>query len=411
MAFLFTGTRLRETPPTGVVRSSAWIELSSSGWKRWIERVSSSGSEMDWEGGPRRRAGAAGAPPRGRWPATIRSPGCGASGSVRGHRAAGLTTARRIGARGRVRRRARVSRWAARAPGRLPVVMLTCIRTADSNRKAGRPLSSERISSPSSTEGGNRTLDRVIISHVLYPTELLRWSNEPRAPNDTRRAMVSLGTPDRHPEPEPLFEPRCSRYALDGHAPCGGRRGSSGASVTRRFKPGGASEWRGASRGLGAPRASIPVRPGAAGRSKVIRAVKERSGCMSTRGRGNKKAPVGLHAGRGFRFRETCGGCFLHGPPDRCPGRPTSWTHHLWAAHRRTATACLRGRGRTPAPSRGAAGVLRSSRWAMFSTSSYPRSRPAAVRLPARAAQSTHRHQDVKAPREPLGDGLRPRSS
>ena len=241
---------------------------------------------------------------------------------MRDRRAGGLAAARRIGARGLVRRRARATRRAAHAPGRLPGGDADVHQDGGFEPRGRSARTSERIFSPRSAEGGNRTPARVIMGHVLFPTELLRWRNEPRAPNDTRRAMVSLGAPDRHPEPEPLFGPR-SHYPMDGPR-CGGRRGSFGARGARRLSPGGSERGTpGASHGYGTAWCAVaegsrPLRWCRA--IEVIRAVKERSGCTSIRGRGNKKAPGGLHAGRGFRFRETCGGAFLRGSPDRCPG-------------------------------------------------------------------------------------------
>ena len=277
-----------------------------------------------WEGRPtladgRRGHVAAGRPAgRSRFAPSKR----GRSVSVRARGTGGAAAAWRIGARGRVRRRACAGRSARPRTGPLPGGDADAHQGGGFEPRGLTARASERICSPLSAEGGNRTPDRVIMSHVLFPTELLRWRNEPRAPNDTRRAMVSLGAPDRHPEPEPLFGPR-SHYPMDGPR-CGGRRGSFGARGTRRFRPGGSERGsRGASHGYGTARRAVaegsrPLRWCRA--VEVVRAVKERSGCTSIRGRGNKKAPVGLHAGRGFRFRETCGGAFLRGSPDRCPG-------------------------------------------------------------------------------------------
>ena len=62
--------------------------------------------------------------------------------------------------------------------------------------------------------------------------------------------------------------------------------------------------------------ASAPVVPGSRRHPNCQRAVRMHEHPAP----GQQKAPVGLHAGRGFRFRETCGGAFFRGSPDRCPG-------------------------------------------------------------------------------------------
>ena len=272
-------------------------------------------------GGPRRWAGAAGAPLRVRRPVD-RGPfhrKTGPPGPIRDRRSGGLATARHIGARGSIRRCARMTgRHASTGPP--PGMALTCTRTADSNRKALQALSSERICSPPSSEGGNRTLDRVIMGLVLCPTELLRWHNEPPAPNGTRRAMLSLSAPDRYAEPEPLFEPR-SRYSVDERHG-GGRPDSFGTSRTRRCRPGG----------TGRSGAGHPVRGTAAKglhplrRRRAIedvRAVKEHSGCSRIRIRGNKK-PRSSHVPAGVPCPGDRWRMFLPRVSRPMFGRPTS---------------------------------------------------------------------------------------
>ena len=331
-------------PPTGIryvfvmsrVLLSCCVEVMDSGVASVHAHPHSHAHarKMNGKDGPRRRTGAGGVPPRsgrpvdhdplrrsagGPFPFVIAAP------AARRRRGASAREVASGVVRGRTVR-------PARAPGRFPVVMLTRIKAADSNRGAFRPLPASGFS----VRVGRRRESNprpVIPSHMLCPTELLRWRSEPRGPNDTRRAMVSFGAPDRYPEPEPLFGPR-SHCLVDGPR-CGGRRGSFGASGTRRFRPGDSERGQrdakprvgyGVVRGTGGER-SRPLRWRRA--VEVVRAAKERSGCAGIRGRGNKKAPVGLHAGRGFRFRETCGGAFLRGSPDRCPGD----LHHELTVH------------------------------------------------------------------------------
>lgn len=175
-------------------------------------------------------------------------------------------------------------------------MMLTCTRTADSNRKALK--ASFQRADFQSAEFRRRESNprRVIMSHVLFPTELLRWHNEPPAPNGTRRAMLSLSAPDRCAEPEPLFEPR-SRYPVDERH-CGARPDSFGTSRTRRFRPGGTG-WSGTGHRVRVPagRRLHPLRHRRA--IEAIRVVKERSGCSRIRS-GQQKTPVKPHACRGF---------------------------------------------------------------------------------------------------------------
>ena len=154
------------------------------------------------------------------------------------------------------------------------------------------------------------------MSHVLYPTELLRWHNEPPAPNGTRRAMLSLSAPDRYAEPEPLFEPR-SRYSGDERR-SGGRRDSFGTSRTRHFRPGGAG-WSVTGHRHAAPWAGVCIRSGAAGRSKMSELSKSIPGARASRF-GATKNPGQATCLPGFRVRETGGGCFFRGPPGRCSG-------------------------------------------------------------------------------------------
>ena len=201
-----------------------------------------------------------------------------------------------------------------------PGMVLTCTRTAESNRKAVRPLSSERIISPPSSEGGNRTLDRVISSHVLCPTELLRWHNEPPAPNGTRRAMLSLSAPDRHAEPEPLFEPR-SRYSGDERR-CGDRPDSCGTPRTCRFRP-GATGWIGTGHPVRDPagRRLHPLRHRRA--IEDVQAVKERSGCSRIRSGATKK-PRSSHMPAGVSYPGDRWRMFLPRISRSMFGRPTS---------------------------------------------------------------------------------------
>ena len=196
---------------------------------------------------------------------------------------------------------------------------------------------------------------------MLCPTELLRWRNEPRAPNDTRRAMVSFGAPDRHPEPEPLFGPR-SHYPMDGprvrrpswfvrrvrHAPFQARR--FGARMARRQASG---RVRGGTRYRGRAFASAPVAPGGRSRSSCQRAFR----MHGHPGPGQQKKPrSGCTPAGAFASGETCGGGFLRGSPDRCPGDLVhEFTVHgprIGARPRSafsTVGACRRGRRRTVA--------------------------------------------------------------
>ncbi len=181
------------------------------------------------------------------------------------------------------------------------------------------------------------------MSHVLCPTELLRWHNEPPTPNGTRRAMLSLSAPDRCAEPEPLFEPR-SRYSVDERR-SGGRPYSFGTSWTRRCRPGG----------TGRGGAGHPVR-GTVGRGlhplrrrraiEDVRAVKEHSGCLGIRLRGNKN-PGQATCLPGFFVRETGGGCFFRGSPGRCSGDlPHDHTANALHGAERTRSALVERRHR-----------------------------------------------------------------
>ena len=201
---------------------------------------------------------------------------------------------------------------------------------------------------------------------------------------------------------------------------CGGRRGSFGASGTRRFRPGDSERGQrdakprvgyGVVRGTGGER-SRPLRWRRA--VEVVRAAKERSGCTGIRGRGNKKAPVGLHAGRGFRFRETCGEGLAPRVSRSMSGRPSSRVHRSWAANRSTATLCLLDRGCMPpgpAPCSGAAGALRSLGWVRLSASPYSRSGRVSAPLPEgrrsllAAAEMSTGATRLPAPRMPSNRG------
>ncbi len=53
-------------------------------------------------------------------------------------------------------------------------------------------------------KGRIRTFYPLIMSQLLYPNELLFRASKTSRPLDTRRAMVSVGAPNRHPEPDSL---------------------------------------------------------------------------------------------------------------------------------------------------------------------------------------------------------------
>lgn len=213
---------------------------------------------------------------------------------------------------------ARLGRRAGTGPP--PGMMLTCTRTADSNRKALN--ASFQRADFQSAEFRRRESNprRVIMGHVLFPTELLRWHNEPPAPNGTRRAMLSLSAPDRYAEPEPLFEPR-SRYSGDERR-SGGRRDSFGTSRTRHFRPGGTG-WSVTGYRHAAPWAGVCIRSGAAGRSKMSELSKSIPGARASRFGATKKPrsshmPAGV-SGPGDRWR-----MFLPRASRPMFGRPTS---------------------------------------------------------------------------------------
>ena len=272
-------------------------------------------------GGPRRRAGAGGAPSRGHRPVDRgpfhrnAEPPC----PIRDRRSGGLATARHIGARGRIRRCARMTGRHART-GPPPGMVLTCTRTADSNRKALEAPFQRADFHSAEFRRRESNPRRVISSHVLCPTELLRWHNEPPAPNGTRRAMLSLSAPDRCAEPEPLFEPR-SRYSVDERRG-GGRPDSFGTSRTRRCRPGGTGRS-----GTGRPthgtaaRSLHPLRRRRA--IEDVRAVKEHSGCPRIRIRGNKK-PRSSHMPAGVLCPGDRWRMFLPRVSRPMLGRPTS---------------------------------------------------------------------------------------
>ena len=154
------------------------------------------------------------------------------------------------------------------------------------------------------------------MGHVLCPTELLRWHNEPPAPKGTRRAMLSLSAPDRCAEPEPLFEPR-SRYSMDERHG-GGRPDSLGTSRTRRFRPGGTG-WSDTGHPVREPagRRLLPLRRRRA--IEDVRAVKEHSGRSRIRLRGNKK-PRSSHVPAGVPCPGDRWRMFLPRSPGRCSG-------------------------------------------------------------------------------------------
>ena len=389
-------------PPTGIryVFVMSWVLLSccvevmdpgvASLHAHPHAHAHANARKMNGKDGPRRRTGAGGAPPRGGRPVD-HDPLPRNAGSPFPFVIAAPAAWRRRGASAREVAsgvvRGRTVR-PARAPGRFPVVMLTRIKAADSNRGAFRPLPASGFA----VRVGRRRESNprpVIPSHMLCPTELLRWRNEPRAPNDTRRAMVSFGAPDRHPEPEPLFGPR-SHYPMDGprvrrpswfvrrvrHAPFQARR--FGARMARRQASG---RVRGGTRYRGRAFASAPVAPGGRGRPTCQRAVR----MHGHPGPGQQKSP-----GRAARRP----GLSLPGDVRRrlpprvsrsMSGRPSSRVYRSWAANRSTATVCLLDRGcMPPGPAlySGAAGAFRSLRWVRFSASPYSRSGRVSAPLP-----------------------------
>lgn len=103
-----------------------------------------------------------------------------------------------------------------------------------------------------------------------HPLSYIRWRTEPRTLNDTRRAMVGVGAPDRtdsrnRNSKAAMLDARLPRAVLARGEECAARIPcglvSRQASSRRlRARPGGA---------MGFPWASVRARRGAAGRSRV----------------------------------------------------------------------------------------------------------------------------------------------
>ena len=151
---------------------------------------------------------------------------------------------------------------------------------------------------------------------MLYPLSYIRWCSEPQNLNDTRRAMASVGAPDRRVEPEPQFEgtdldasgslredwPRATTAIGPARHRCAGsipgarcRSVSEACPAVPRLISGERNRSPRHRRAL-----LLKSSPRRTGGSEVIRIVKERPGTNVRPGSGRKKTPVKLRACRGL---------------------------------------------------------------------------------------------------------------